>query len=236
MFATAYDSLGVQYDKVSAALSDGAALTVASSSLQLLMLALPAAGMGLTFARVGTRAGGGAWSWSEGRPERRALVVTTATAGLALAAFTWWPNGDYRPIQPGERGTIQGGLHSVAAISTGRPSLTPEHEKELGGAPTARELRGDRRLEQTPDTVGEAQRRVEQRKPRDERSDATPTPGPSATPQAGATPEATATPDAAGSTPEPTATPAATATANATPAATATATATPIATTDPSAP
>ena len=29
MFATAYDSLGVQYDKVSAALGDGAALSVA---------------------------------------------------------------------------------------------------------------------------------------------------------------------------------------------------------------
>ena len=60
VFATAYDSLGVQYDKVAAAVSDGAALSVASGSLQLLMLALPAAGLALTFTRVGTRAGSGA--------------------------------------------------------------------------------------------------------------------------------------------------------------------------------
>ena len=229
MFATAYDSLGVQYDKVAAALSDGAALTVASGSLQLLMLALPAAGMALTFVRVGSRAGSGAWSWSEGRPERRAAVVTTATAAVALAAFTWWPNGDYRPIQPGERGTIQGGLHTVAAISTGRPSLTPERERELGGAPTARELEGDRRLEQTPETIGDVRRGVEEREPRGERGDATPTPDATATPQAGGTAEATATPGA-------TAAPAATATATpaptvtATPTAEATATATPTAT------
>ena len=109
------------------------------------MLALPTAGLMLTFSRVGSRAGKGAWSWSEGHAERRALVVTTATAAVALAAFTWWPNGDYRPIQPGERGTIQGGLHSVAAIPSGRPSLTPARQRELGGAPTARQLKDDTR-------------------------------------------------------------------------------------------
>ena len=126
-------------------------------------------------------------SWSEGRPERRAAVILAFTAGVALAAFTWWPNGDYRPIQPGERGTIQGGLRSVAAISSGRPSLTPERERELGGAPSARELEGDRRL-QRPKIVGKARDRVEQRKPRAERKRSRATPTPTATPRATATP------------------------------------------------
>jgi hypothetical protein len=214
MFATAYDSLGVQYDKVSAAVSDGAAASIASGSLQLLMLALPTFGLVFTFSRVGSRAGKGAWSWPEGHPERRAIVVTTATAAVALAAFTWWPNGDYKPIQPGERGTIQGGLHSVAAIPSGRPSLTPQRQRELGGAPTARQLKDNTRLKQTPEAIGKEQRPVEKRAPRSAtgrgRGKATATP--TSTPSAAATPGATATPEAA-------ATPAATATVTATPTA-----------------
>ena len=108
VFATAYDSLSVQYATIAAAVSDGAVLSVASGSLQLLLLVLPAAGLALTFTRVGTRAGLRAVHWSEGRPERRAAVILAFTAVIALAASTWWPNGDYRPIQPGERGTDPG--------------------------------------------------------------------------------------------------------------------------------
>ena len=187
VFATAYDSLGVQYDRTAAALADGAALSVASGSLQLLMLALPAAGLALTFARVGTRAGLGAVRWSEGRPERRAAVILAFTAAIALAAFTWWPNGDYRPIQPGERGTIQGGLQSVASIPSGRPGLTPARERQLGGAPSARELDGDQRLQRSK-IVGKARDRVEQRTPRAERKRRRATPTPTAAPRASATP------------------------------------------------
>ena len=228
LFATAYDSIGVQYDRVAAAVSDGAALGVASGSLQLLLLALPAAGLALTFTRVGTRAGLRAMRWSEGRPGRRAAVILAFTATIALAAFTWWPNGDYRPIQPGERGTVQGGLHSVVSIPSGRAGLTPARERQLDGAPSARELDGDQRLERSK-LVGRARERVEQRNPRDartrERSRTTPTP--TATPRATATPGATGTATPAATAPAATATPAATPTPRATP--TPTATATPIA-------
>ena len=236
MLATASDSLGVQYDKVSAAVSDGAALSMASGSLQLLMLALPAAGMALTLTRVGSRAGQGAWSWSASRPERRAGVVSLAAAGIALAVFTWWPNGDYRPIQPGERGTIQSGLRSVAAVPSGRPSLTPEREGELGGAPTARELGGDRRLDEKPpatERTGRVRALREMEPTKRERRDATPTATPeaSATPGATAEPGVTATPTtvAPGSiaTPTPTVTPDATPTPQPTPTATEVPTATP---------
>ena len=229
LFATAYDSIGVQYDRIGAALSDGAAATVASGSLQLLLIALPAAGLALTLSRVGTRAGLRAVSWSAGRPARRAAVILAFTATIALATFTWWPNGDYRPIQPGERGTIQGGLQSVASIPSGRPGLTPARERQLDGAPSVRELDGDQRLRRSK-LVGRARDRIEQRKPRAERSRRTPTP--TATPRASATPTATATATpAATSAPAATATPAATSTPAATPNATATprAAATPIA-------
>ena len=110
VFATAYDSLGVQYDKVAAAVSDGAGADVAVGLAAAAALVLPAAGIALTFARVGTRVGRRAGAGP--RAGRRAAPRSSSpfAAAIALAAFTWWPNGDYRPIQPGERGTIQGGL------------------------------------------------------------------------------------------------------------------------------
>ncbi len=169
VFATAYDSLGVQYDKIAAALSDGAALSVASGSLQLLMLALPAAGLALTFARVGTRAGRRAVRWSEGRPARRAAFILAFAAAIALAAFTWWPNGDYRPIQPGERGTIQGGLRSVASIPSGRPE--PDARARAAARRRAEHARArrrpaapaleDRRQGARPDPAAHAPRRAQ---------------------------------------------------------------------------
>ena len=51
----------------------------------------------------------------------------------------WWPNGDYEPIRPGERGTIGEAIESVPAIASGRPSFTPEREQRYGSEPTVRE-------------------------------------------------------------------------------------------------
>src|SRR5215210_3042470 len=61
-----------------------------------------------------------------------ALAAVSLAAG---AAFTLWPNGEYRPIQPGERGTVADIAQGVTKLATGRPALTPEREAELGGAP-----------------------------------------------------------------------------------------------------
>ena len=63
--------------------------------------------------------------------------MALVTVGLAGAlAFTWWPNGEYRPIQPGERGTVTDAIEAVESVGTGRPGLTPETEEELDGAPS----------------------------------------------------------------------------------------------------
>jgi hypothetical protein len=125
-------------------------------------------------------------------------------------------------------------VRSVAAITTGRPSLTPHRAKELGGAPTARQLNDDTRLDQTPSDAPRtppARSRVERK-----RSSGLTRPGATATPRASATPQATATPGPA-ATPGATATATPAAQATATPTATATpaATATPRASTTPAA-
>jgi putative peptide zinc metalloprotease protein len=139
IFATAYDSLLVHWDKTNVAFEDGQTSQGLLSGLQMATLALPALGMALSTSRASTRAFKGGWRWSEGYPVRR-LGLVTGTAGLVAAlGFLWYPNGDYKPIQPGERGTVQGAASQFGHLSSGRASLTADREKALGGAPNVRD-------------------------------------------------------------------------------------------------
>jgi putative peptide zinc metalloprotease protein len=63
------------------------------------------------------------------------LALVAGAALVAGLAVLWWPNGEYRPIQPGERGTVADAFRTIAEVPTGRPGLTEERVKELGGAP-----------------------------------------------------------------------------------------------------
>jgi putative peptide zinc metalloprotease protein len=139
IFATAYDSFLVHYDKARAAFDDGHPTKGVLSSVEMATLGLPALGMALSSSRAGARAFSGGWHWSEGAPLRRFGLVSGTAAFLALLGFIWYPNGDYRPIQRAERGTIQGALAQFRELPTGRPALTSQREQELGGAPTVRD-------------------------------------------------------------------------------------------------
>jgi glyoxylate utilization-related uncharacterized protein len=101
----------------------------------MLVLVLPVAGLAATFWKLGKTLVVGGWQRTEGRPVRRTALVLVTGAAAAGAAYIWLPNGDYRPIQPGERGTIQGGIAQFGSVHTGRPALTEKRERELGGAP-----------------------------------------------------------------------------------------------------
>src|SRR5207253_6815012 len=131
ILSTAYDSFMVQKDKV------GHESTVADtvSVIQMLVLTLPIAGLSVTFWKLGKTLVVGGWTHTAGRPVARGALVLATAAAAAGAAYVWYPNGDYRPIQPGERGTLQGGLDQLAAVETGRPPPTPKRAKQLHGAP-----------------------------------------------------------------------------------------------------
>src|SRR3954451_5607069 len=137
-FATAYDSAGVQWDKVAGAPGMAAAAT---GVVQLALLVLPCLGMVLTSGRVGGRVCRSAWCWSEGEPLRRGVLGIGAAGAVGLAAFVGWPNGDYRPIQPTERGTVQAAVRDLRALPTGRPALTVQRQRALGGPPFERPRR-----------------------------------------------------------------------------------------------
>jgi putative peptide zinc metalloprotease protein len=131
IFATAYDSFFVQLHKVEHA----GALAAAVGVVQMIVLVLPSLGIVATFAMIARRFGKSAWTRTEGHPAARFAFAAVVTGAIALVAFVWWPNGDYRPIQPGERGTLVGAVKQFSAIPTGRPGLTKSRERQLGGAP-----------------------------------------------------------------------------------------------------
>jgi putative peptide zinc metalloprotease protein len=139
IFATAWDSFFVQLHKVEHA----SALPAAVGVVQMIVLVLPSLGIVATFAMTARRLGRAVWTRTEGHPAARFAFAAVAAGAVALAAFVWWPNGDYRPIQPGERGTLVGAVKQLAAVPTGRPALTRGRERQLGGAPLRSSRRSD---------------------------------------------------------------------------------------------
>jgi putative peptide zinc metalloprotease protein len=141
MVSTGYDSVALHYDAIGPAFNHGRTLNGIVNAVEMVFLILPTAGLALTAARVLRRGGNGAAAWSAGRPPRQVALALGGAAAIAVAAFSWWPNGEYRPIQPGEKGTLVGAVHEIAALPSGRPSLTAARAQQLGGAPTERQRR-----------------------------------------------------------------------------------------------
>jgi hypothetical protein len=128
---TAYDSFLLQWDK----LGNEAVLQTIVTVLQMVVLTLPVIGIVYTFWMLGKKGLAGGWHVTAGRPVARAAFVVATVAVLAGVGYIWMPAAVYRPIQPGERGTISGGVKQLEAVPTGRPALTPAREKQLHGAP-----------------------------------------------------------------------------------------------------
>ena len=133
--ATAWDSFGLQRQSLSTAWARGDAMGTTAGVLAVLALALPVLSTCYLVGRLGNRGGRAMWRRTDGHP------VLRLTAGLALlglagsAAFVLWPNGEYRPYQPSERGRVQETIASLHRVHTGRPSLTVEQQAALDGAP-----------------------------------------------------------------------------------------------------
>jgi hypothetical protein len=134
-FATGYDSFAVHYARIGPDFSRGETGRGILNLFEMVMLVLPLTGMVYTTVRVGRRAGGGAWSWSSAHPARRGSLVLGTAAAAAAVAFLWWPHGEYRPIQPGEKGTLISAFKGLRHLPSGHAALTPERARRLGGAP-----------------------------------------------------------------------------------------------------
>jgi putative peptide zinc metalloprotease protein len=198
VIATTYDSVMAQWDKITTAVGRSDAGAATAGSLQTAMLLLPVGGMSVTFTRVVRRILSGTMKATRGKPVARSISVIGMLTIATASSWLLLPNGEYKPIQPGERGTIGDSVAAAAAITTGRPSLTPEREKELGGAPfTSANETGEERParsggESADRPEGEADPSASP-SPTPTREEASPTPSPaeSATP----TPEPSVSPE-----------------------------------------
>ena len=136
VFATAWDSFFVQYDKVQHDFGGGGSgLHGAIAVLQMTILVLPALGIVVTSWRVGQRATVSVWKRTDGHPAVRAAFVAATASAAGFFAYIWWPNGEYKPIQKGEKGTLVGAIDELGYVGTGRPALPPSRERQLKGAP-----------------------------------------------------------------------------------------------------
>jgi putative peptide zinc metalloprotease protein len=106
LVATAWDSAGAQLVDFRAALGENETATAALSILSVVAIWIPVLSMGYMATRVLRRVVKRVGRATEGRPVRRTLAALLGAALLAVAVLAWWPHGQYRPIQPDERGTL----------------------------------------------------------------------------------------------------------------------------------
>ena len=139
MVATAWDALGLQVDRVTAAAGDREILAGIAAVVQSISLALPLLGIALSLGRVGRRAGAGVLGWASGSVWRGAAGLAGSLALAGALAALWWPNGEYQPLRPGEKGTIHDAVRAATSIPTGRPSFTHERAVRYRDVPTVRE-------------------------------------------------------------------------------------------------
>jgi putative peptide zinc metalloprotease protein len=152
ILATAYDALLLQFHKVHHDFAGGSGFDGAFHVLQIVVLLLPAAGLIVTLLRASIRLARGVWTKTEGNPGGRLASVVVGAGLLALVGWLWYPKGDYRPIQRGERGTLSGAVQQFAAIPTGRPALTQKRAKQLHDAPFQSSKNGNKSTDTTPKT------------------------------------------------------------------------------------
>ncbi len=128
IISTAWDSGGRQAAALTAAWGDGDVLEVLARSVSMVALALPVVAVSYLLLRFLRRTPLKIWHSTEGRPAMRGLALVAATALLMLVGSAWWPDGQYRPVQANERGTLGdlvGSSRTVVVPAETRARATP---------------------------------------------------------------------------------------------------------------
>jgi putative peptide zinc metalloprotease protein len=115
--------------------------------LHIALLVLPTVGATYVLARTAKRIAAGGLRASAGRPALRVALLTGITAVAAIAVVSLWPDEDYRPIGPDERGTLLDATRTVARSAQqdspaqgtpapAEPSATPQGSAQPDGSST----------------------------------------------------------------------------------------------------
>jgi hypothetical protein len=137
ILGTSWDSAHLLAGASGHAFGHGQVLNGLSDGLQILVLAIPVTGILLALFQLCRK--GSAWLWriTRGHPFRRVLAVAGMGACVALLLLAWLPGRNYRPIQPGERGTQGEGFHALFSLVGGPGPLYSEQaalRQQGGGA------------------------------------------------------------------------------------------------------
>jgi putative peptide zinc metalloprotease protein len=130
---TALDSAGKQWHASAHAFGSGKAVAGATGVLEILVLAVPIIGILLMLVRVFHR--GGVWTWqhTQGKPVLRLSALAVAGGLAALLAMAWLPTHNYKPIRPGEKGTMADGVAAVEQLPTGHGPLASRERAAQAG-------------------------------------------------------------------------------------------------------
>ncbi len=156
ILGTSWDSADRLGRGTGQAFGHGDALRGFSDALQVLVLAIPITGTLLMVFQLFRK--GAAWVWriTRGHRLRRALALSAMGVFAGLLLLAWIPSRNYRPIQPGERGTEGQGFHALFSLVGGPGPLYSERaaaHRGVGGGPGA-PLPGARRVPATGGSAG----------------------------------------------------------------------------------
>jgi putative peptide zinc metalloprotease protein len=123
VLATAWAKVHEQSTVLASAWGRGDLLEATARGLAVVAIAFPILATFVVLVRVLRRTGRSVWQRTSGRPGHRAVAVGVACALVGGLAWAWWPHpGNYRPIQPGERGTLVDGVAALPAAALARPA------------------------------------------------------------------------------------------------------------------
>jgi putative peptide zinc metalloprotease protein len=123
IFATGWDSFWLQVDRTTGAFGAGDSLAGSAGVLHMLALVLPAIGLIYGLGRLSTQGGRKMWVSTRGRPALRTLGIVAMLSAVGTLGFVWWPDGDYKPAQPGERWTVPEAAEAIAATASGQQAF-----------------------------------------------------------------------------------------------------------------
>lgn len=122
LVATAWDSLGLQWQQLVARWSEADVARTLLGVISLVTIALPVCSVAYLLARIVRRWTRRIWRASAGDPALRVATVAAAAALLIAGTAAWWPHGQYRPIQSGDELTVPATAADLVALGAGGES------------------------------------------------------------------------------------------------------------------
>ena len=134
ILATGWDSFQVHYEGTAEAFGSGNGTAGAAGVIKLIALGLPAVGIVFGLTRGGTKLTRGIWSGTRGKPFARMVSLLLIIGAIGALGVVWLPDGDYVPIQRGERWTFQSATTVASETAAGQPAFEevsrPDQEQE----------------------------------------------------------------------------------------------------------